>query len=285
MASLLKCPKCGLDLADSKARVCPMCSASLVESRLGGSSFVGNTIGGGHGAKIGLAALLQLAASSIFMLAFGFPKIMIAVFGAVILIGAALSLWLKSRPAPAPRAPQPAVAHPVWFRILSIAVGLCAIVCFSFLLFGFVASANSWSNWQRYKDQSYHRADFQVTRVYYQKRGKGTDIYASGKVDGQREWMNLQPYLQVPIRGQGDLEERVPAGTSISIYLFPGMKGRARVRVYQDVPTAEAYYRAAINALQWGLGGLAISGGILFVLLRLRAMCFAKKEAAFAATA
>lgn len=280
MASLQKCPKCGLDLAGITARSCPICGTSFVESRVGGNSF-----GGARGARIWLGALLQFAIASIFMLAFGFPKFMIAFFGAFILIGAVLSIWMKSRPAPVSRRLQPAIAHPAWFRILSLAVGLCAIVCFSFLLFGFVIFANSWSNWQRYKDQPYHRADFQVTRVYYQRHGKGTSVYASGIVEGQREWMTLSPYLQEPVRGQGELEERVPVGTSIPIYLFPEMKGRARVRVYQEVPTAEGYRLAAMNALRWGLGGLAIGGGFLFVLLRLRAMCFDKRENAFAATA
>jgi hypothetical protein len=279
MSSLQKCPKCGLDLAGMTAQSCPICGTSFVESRVRGSS-----LGSGRGARICFGALLQFAIASIFMLAFGFPKFMIAFFGAFILIAAVLSIWMKSRPVPASRTPQPPVAHPVLFRILSLAVGVCAVVCFSFLLFGFVIFANSWSNWQRYKDQSYHRADFQVTRVYYQRHGKGTDVYASGKVDGQREWMSLSPYLQAVVRGQGELEERVPVGTSIPIYLFPEMKGRSRVRVYSEVPTAEAYYRAAINALRWGLGGLAISGGILFVLLRLRAMCFEKRESAFGAT-
>ena len=117
-----------------------------------------------------------------------------------------------------------------------------------------------------------------MTRVYYQKQGKGTDVYASGTVEGRREWMNLAPYVQVMPHGQSELEESVPVGTSIPIYLFPDMKGRSRVRVYQEVPTAESYHRAAMSALRNGLGCLAICGGILFLLLRLRAMCFAEER-------
>jgi hypothetical protein len=40
-----------------------------------------------------------------------------------------------------------------------------------------------------------------------------------------------------------------------------------------------------MTALNYGLGGLAMAGAIFFALLRLRAACFEKKEAAFAATA
>ena len=59
MASIRKCPKCGLDLTDTTVQTCPMCGTRIVAAR---------------GAKIWLAALLQFALSSIFMLAFGFPR-------------------------------------------------------------------------------------------------------------------------------------------------------------------------------------------------------------------
>jgi hypothetical protein len=96
--------------------------------------------------------------------------------------------------------------------------------------------------------------------------------------------MSLRPYLHGTPRDEAELEERVPIGTSIPIYLFPNMKGRLRVEVYTKVPT-EVYHRAAMTALNYGLGGLAVAGAILFVLLRLRAACFENKESAFAATA
>jgi hypothetical protein len=86
-------------------------------------------------------------------------------------------------------------------------------------------------------------------------------MYASGMVDGQREWMGLYPYLHPRPRNEEELDERVPIGTSIPIYLFPELKGRSRVRVYADTPPAEAYHREAITAANYGLTGLAICRG------------------------
>jgi|HubBroStandDraft_6_1064221.scaffolds.fasta_scaffold537200_1 hypothetical protein len=273
MATVRKCPNCGLDLTDAPTATCPLCGTAVVES----TTLVG------RGAKVWLVALFQFAAMSIFMVVFRFPRIMIAVFGVIILISTVLSAWLKSRP-PVARAPQRRVAQPTLFKVLSLAVGLCSLACFCFLLFGFVTFANSWSDWQRYKGATYHQSDFLVDQVFFHRIGKGVDIYARGTVDSQREWMTL-PHSQYPVRNQSELEERVPAGTSIPIYFFPGMKGRLRVRPYQEIPTADAYHRDAINALEYGLGGLAICGGILFILLRLRAGCFEQSENALAAGA
>lgn len=220
------------------------------------------------------------------MLAFGFPKIMIPFFGALILMGTALSARMKAKQLAAARAPQRTVSNPTLFRILSLGVGLFGFAIFVILLFGFVAFINPYTRWQQYKGQSYHRADFEVTRTYFQRGSKGSiDVYASGTVEGQKEWMSLRPYLRGTPHDAGELDERVPAGTSIPIYLFPNMKGRLRVEVYSEVPTAEVYHRTAMNALNYALGGLAIAASIFFALLRLRETCYEKKEAAFAASA
>jgi hypothetical protein len=111
--------------------------------------------------------------------------------------------------------------------------------------------------------------------VYYQRQPKGgIDVYASGTVEGNREWMNLLPYLHSTPHDQEELESRVPAGTSIPVYLFPDLKGRTRVRVFEQTPPAEAYYNAAKTALNDALLGLALTGGIIFLLVRLRRACF-----------
>lgn len=153
------------------------------------------------------------------------------------------------------------------------------------MLFGSVMFMNDWSRYQIYEGQPHHRADFEVTRVYYQKHPKGgADVYASGTVEGNREWIDLLPYLHTRPQGQAELEERVAVGTSIPVYLFPNLKGRLRVPVYNVVPPAEAYHRRAMAELNYGLLGLALDGGILFVLIRLRRLCFEESEsvAAFA---
>jgi len=144
-------------------------------------------------------------------------------------------------------------------------------------LFGFVMFINSWTRWHQYEGQPYHRDEFQVTRVYYQRGSKGSiDVYASGEVEDNREWMSLRPYLHSLPHSQGELESMVPAGTVIPVYFFPGMKGRMRVEVYADTPPAEANQRAAMTTLNHGLLGIAITGGLIFFLILLRRMCFAQ---------
>jgi hypothetical protein len=251
--------------------------------------------GTAYGTKIGvgspvagkwIVALVQIALSTTFMLIFHFPRFMIVIFAALILLATLLSERMKAKSVAASRTPPRPVAHPIPFRILSIGIAVFSLAFVVFLLFGFVIFMNSYSSWQRYEGQSYHRADFEVTRAYFQRGSKGgISVYASGTVDGQREWMDLESYLPSRPRSAAELDEQVPEGTSIPIFLFPNLKGRSRVRVFAAIPPADAYHRAAVEALEYGLGGVAISGLIVFVLLRLRALCFAEKEAAFAATA
>jgi len=220
------------------------------------------------------------------MLIFGFPRFMIVIFGALILLATALSGWAKAKSIAASSAPQRQLAHPTLFQILGLGVAVFSLAFVVFLLFGFVIFMNSYSSWQKYEGQSYHRADFEVTRAYFQRGSKGgISVYASGTVDGQREWMDLESYVATRPRSQAELDEQVSAGTSIPIYLFPNLKGRSRVRVLQRIPPADAYHRTAVEALEYGLGGVLLSGIVVFVLLRLRASCYEEKEGAFAATA
>ena len=139
---------------------------------------------------------------------------------------------------------------------------------------------NAWTRWHQYEGQQYHRSEFQVKRVYYQKRTKGgADISASGMVEGKPEWIGLLPYLHTVPHNEAELGSRVPPGTVIPIYLFPNLKGRARVQVYEPVPPAEASHRMAISTIKNTLLALAVMGMALFVLTRLRELCFAETEA------
>jgi len=219
------------------------------------------------------------------MLVFGFPRIMIAIFGALILIGTVLSPWLKARSVARTSIPQRPVTRPMLFRILGLGIALCSFFFVAILLFGFVIFMNAWSRWHQYDGASYHRSVFQVTRVYYQTHSRGgPDVFASGTVEGKREWMNLQPYLHTVPQDELDLDWRVPVGTSIPVYVFPDLQGRSRVQVFNGVPPAEANHRTAIAALNYGLGGLALAGGLIVVLVRLRRACYQEPEAAFATT-
>ena len=279
MASSQKCVKCGFELTDTSASVCPMCG-TVVETMSGtapGATL--STNAARPGARILIGALVQFAIATIFMLVFGFPKFMIAIFGIMIVLGTALSALAKQIPIAARPTPQLPVVHAASFKVLSLAIALCLMALVSTLLFGFVIFLNNWNDWHRYEGQPYHRTNFVVMQTYYQRGYKGAvDAYASGMVDGNREWMGLRPYLQTVPRSHAELDARVPSGTSIPIYLFPEMKGRSRVLVYSDTPAAEGYHRAAINALDYGLGGAALGAALIFVLIRLRRFCFAETD-------
>src|SRR5579872_5927794 len=235
MASIRKCGRCGFEPGDTVASVCPMCGTSI--SGIPSGTKIASS------SRIWIGALVQFAFATTFMLVFKFSKFMIVFFGVMIVIGTAFSAWAKQRTL-APRAPQRPLSHPTLFKFLSLGIAICSLALFSIVLFGFVIFINNWNDWHRYEGQPYHVSTFQVTRTYFQRVGKGgIDAYASGMVDGNKEWMGLRPYLPTVPRSQGELDERVPAGTSIPIYLFPQMKGRLRVRVYADTPPAEAYRR------------------------------------------
>jgi hypothetical protein len=92
--------------------------------------------------------------------------------------------------------------------------------------------------------------------------------------------MNLLPYLHTMPHNQTELDARVPRGTTIHVYFFPDLKGRARVQVFTGVPPSEANHRAAMNALNHGLLGLAVTAGLIFVLSRLRPACLLQGGAA-----
>jgi hypothetical protein len=258
MASASKCPKCGLDLTDTRAQTCPIC---------------GTRIAPPQSKKVWIVALVQFAMGTTFMLVFRFPKFMIVIFGGMILIATILGARAKLVPvAPHPQR-QMQLSHPALFRILSLAIAVCAFIFISSLLFGFAAFMNSWNRWHQYEAQPFHQTEFQVERVYFQKHSKSTDSYASGIVEGQKEWMSLEPYLHFSPRNETQLDERVSPGMTIPVYFFPELKGRARVQVYDGVPPAEASHRAAINAANYGLLGVALSALLIFILARVRKMC------------
>lgn len=229
-----------------------------------------------------IGAAIQIALSTMFMLVFKFPKPMIVVFAAFILAGTALSTVIKPRPVGAPAPPPRPVSNRVLFGILSVALALSSLVTFCILLFGFVSFMNSWDRWHQYEGHPYQRADFVVTRAYFQRHTRGgPDLYASGTIEANKEWMSLRPYLHYVPRSQEELDAGLAAGAVIPVLFFPDMKGRARVQVLSDPPPAEASRRAAISTLNSSLIGLAVMAGILFLLVLLRRSCYTDKEMSF----
>ena len=268
MAFQRQCSKCGLNLTDNSLMTCPQCGSNIIAL-----PSINRWIG----------ALLQVAFSTTFMLVFGFPRTMIAIFAGLILLGTAISSRLKPRVAGAsPANPPRTILRPTLFRVLSVGIALSTFAVIVIAMFGFVIFMNDWDRWHRYEGQPYQRSEFQVVRAYYQTHTKGgTDIFASGTIDGQREWMNLEPYLRTRPHDQNELDARVPRGTSISVYLFPGLKGRSRVQINNGVLPGEASQREAMSAMKYGLGGLSVTAFLLLVLIRLRRECFVEAQPAF----
>lgn len=258
-----KCPKCGLDVPDTASATCPMCGTPLLS--LPSSS-----------SRIWIAAAIQIVFAVTFMLLFRFPAVMIVPFVGFILLATAASTWMKANASSArPKAPQPPLAHPVLLRIVGFSLLLCGLGLVSSLLFGFVIFMNSWNLWHQYEGQAYHQSEFQVTQVYFQRGSKGSiSAYASGMVEGQKEWMSLIPYLHQIPRSKAQLDELVGSGDTIPILYFPQMKGRARVRFDDGVPPVEAGHRDAMNALKYGSLGFALSSLLIFFLNRLRRLCY-----------
>ena len=261
MAFVRKCPQCGLDITDASAAKCPVCGASILAlPRIG----------------IWVGAAIQIAICTIFMLLFRFPKIMIVIFSGLILASSAFAAWVKPKLKAAKPVPQRPVSSPILLKVIGFFIALSSFVCLALVLFGFVIFMNAWTRWHQYEGQPYHRSEFQVKHVYYQKRAKGgADISASGMVEGHLESLSLLPYVHTMPRSEAELDSRVPVGTVITVYLFPNLKGQARVQVYDPVPPAEASHRMAVSTVKNTLLALALMAGVLFVLTRLRALCFA----------
>ena len=208
------------------------------------------------------------------MLLFKFPKFLILFFASFILIATAFSAWIKPAQLPARPAPQKSLSHPILFRAVSIAIALSTLAVVCILLFGTVMFLNEWTRWHQYEGQYFERNQFQVTQTYFKRGLKGAiDIYASGTVEGNREWMNLRPYVPSVPRSDDELYSLVPTGTTIPIYFFPHMKGRARVQVFSEIPPAEASHRAAMTTLNRALLALAATLALIFGLTRVRNIC------------
>ena len=257
MAGTLKCPACGFEGDNFQGRVCPQCNKKLPPA-ISSGPWIG--------------ALIQLIFALTFMGVFHFPRPMMFVAVGFILIGTLVtSLRRNSAAQPKPR-PAPVRQTPA-ATMLGIAIGACAFGLLGGLLFCFVTFMNSWSTYQRLQGQSYHAASFQVTRVYLQRgtsKNSNTRIFASGMVEGRKEWMDLFPYLKRTPSDQAELESLVPEGMVISVYLFPSLNGYARIQLIGTLPPAEAQYKRAMSTLNWGLVALGIGVAILFVLNRLR---------------
>jgi len=167
-------------------------------------------------------------------------------------------------------APKPPLTAGIRLLDLTIAVGGTLFVLGS--LFGFVFYANSSSRAQLYKGAPYYATTFRVTSVqFYEHVSPGpayTQATAVGIVDGQKESIDLIPYLDRLPRSQHELRVHVPEGTVIPVYLFPTLEGQNRIQLIRTVPPAQAYRGQATWASNRALPE-AGAIGILTALLSL----------------
>jgi len=276
-----KCAACGFESDDFPGSICPQCGKKFA---------TGMNLVPGMNRGLFLITLLPVVAVVGFMSAFHVPPAMIVFCGVGTLLPAILALRsrgaltvVKSFPR---RPPSP---QPTSVKLLDVAIGLCGFCFLACLLFCFVAFLNSYMVYRRFQGQPYHATAFQVLRPYYQisagMHGPDIQVYARGLVEGNKEWMDLLPYLKRTPNGQGELNDLVPQGTVIPVYLFPNLKGRMRVQVIGALPPAETNYNAEMLALRKGSIALAALGALLFVLVLIRRSCAAPATQAMAAGA
>lgn len=155
---------------------------------------------------------------------------------------------------------------------LTIAIsGLAFLAC---LLFGLVTFINAHNAFKRVQGEPYHATTFQVIRPYHQKsagmHGPDIEVYASGIVEGGMEWMNLLPYLKRIPGNQAELNDSVPPGMAIPIYLFPNLKGQSRFQVIELLAPGEASRRSETWVLRHAPVALAVLGALILLLVRIR---------------
>jgi hypothetical protein len=92
-------------------------------------------------------------------------------------------------------------------------------------------------------------------------------------VEGKKEWMNLLPYLKRTPHGQAELNDSVPPGTVIPVYLFPNLKGQSRIQVIDVLPPGEASRRTEAWVLRRAPVALAVLGTLILLLVRIRRFC------------
>jgi hypothetical protein len=82
--------------------------------------------------------------------------------------------------------------------------------------------------------------------------------------------MDLFPIFKRYPRDQAELNELLPPGPVIPVYLFPHLKGRMRIGVIDVLPPGEASRRTEASVLRRGPAALAVLGGLIFMLVRMR---------------
>jgi hypothetical protein len=183
--------------------------------------------------------------------------------------------------------PKPPITAGIW--LLDLMIAICGSLFVLGSLFGFVFYMNSSSREQLYQGAPYHATTYRVTSVQYSVvwlggGGKGihseTNASAIGIVEGQKESMDLLPYLNRIPRDQHQLMGWVPEGTVIPVYLFPTLRGQSRIQLIHAVPTKEWYRGRATWASNRALPVVGAIGILAALLSLARFSLFANRRVA-----
>lgn len=234
-----------------------------------------------------LVGLAQSCGVVGFMLAFHFPRLMIAVFALTAFIVAGFSGRRRTLPAPPDPVQLTMCKRPVTGLLLNIAIVICSLAFVIVLVVSFLVFVGNWSQWNTTKGESYHATSFQVMKVYFQQPASGDRpwVTATGMVEGKQEQVDLLPYLKYTPQSQAQLEGLVPKGTVIPVYFFSGLKEGPQVKFIDSADPAETAHRTALWFLGHGLVTLAILGSLIFLFVRIRRSCEEPAPRAYGASA
>ena len=222
-----------------------------------------------------------------FMLAYHFPRPMVAVFALAAYLVSGFSGRRRTLPAPSGPAQLTMCRRPLTVMLLNIAIVICSLAFVIVFMASFLVFMGSWSQWSATRGQSYHATSFQVMKVHFQQpaSGAGPWVSASGMVEGKQEHMDLLPYLKFTPHSQEELERRVPRGAVIPVYLFPALKDGWRVQFIGSANPPEAAHQRMTFVLCYGLPAMALLVLLIALLFRLRRACNEPLPQAFAASA
>jgi hypothetical protein len=143
-------------------------------------------------------------------------------------------------------APKPPMI--VGIRLLDALISFCGILFVFASAWSLGSYHDSSSLTELYAGAPYHATTFRVISVQYTPYTAGIDgaastgpsAYAVGIVEGQKETMDLLPYIYP--RDRIELIQHFPEGTVIPVYLFPTLAGVNRIQRV-GVPPAEKFQR------------------------------------------
>lgn len=150
-------------------------------------------------------------------------------------------------------------------------IGICGTLLVLTSVGWFALYMNSSSRTELYEGAPYHATTFRVMSVQYTPVTVGIDGASSGPfasavgiVEGQRETMDLLPYVYP--RDRLELMQRFPEGTVISVYMFPTLRGVNRIQRV-GLPPAEKYQLQATWASNRALPVVAGIGMLTALLV------------------